>query len=251
MSKLSRRIRNVGRPAAGPMGFTHGPAQARARQVLVAAEASDGAAARAALEAGVDALVVPPSLAREAVEAAGGRPVGVRLGAATADAVGAAIEAGADFFLFDDAATPATALLRSRGADDRGGLGRVLVLGDDRSEERLRTLGALNLDAVLVDGFSEGLSVREQLALRRVADLSGGTLLAAAANGPAPSAAALEAWRDAGASIVLLPADERTLAAVLAAAAEVPAPRRQRDDRAPMVPFVSAAEHDDDDHDLL
>jgi beta-glucosidase-like glycosyl hydrolase len=245
MSNLSRRIRNLGRPSASAIGFAPGRSDERPRQLLVAAEAADASGVRAAVDAGVDALLVPAELAREAVQAAGRRPVGVRFGAASPEAVGAAAEAGADFFVFDDAATPAAALLRGR-MDGRPDLGRVLVLDEDRSEERLRTLAALNLDAVLIEGLSPDLTVRQQLALRRIAGFAGSALLAALADAGAPSAQALEVWRDAGAASVLVAADPGVLEATVAAAAAVPAQRRPRDDRPPLVPFVSPPEREED-----
>ncbi|MSQ31593.1 MAG: hypothetical protein EXR64_06230, partial [Dehalococcoidia bacterium] len=189
MSKFRTRMRGAGRAPAGfaPAG------RAPARHILVVAEAADAAAAGAAIEAGVDAVLVrgPGALGG----AAGSGVAGLWLEDADADAVTQARDAGADFFVFDDGRAAASALTPTE-------IGRVLVLGPDQDAERLRTVAGIDLDSVLVQAAPGPLTVRDQLALRRVALLTGAPLLIAAT--AEPDTATLTAWRDAGALAVLV-----------------------------------------------
>ncbi|MDA1002038.1 MAG: hypothetical protein O3B31_01610 [Chloroflexi bacterium] len=246
MSKLRRQLRNLGRPASGGFGFQRSRSNEPALQLLVAAEVGSGPEATAAIAAGAHVLVASAAAIADAVTVAGDRAVGVWLEAAAADAIAAATEAGADFVILDDGRTPAVALLRPHD-DSRAPLGRVLILGDDRSEDRLRSASGLGADAVLVDGVDADLSVRDQLALRRISELTGAPLVIPTA--VAPSAEALRTWRDAGAPIVLVPGDPATVRATVEAAEQVPAPRRTRDDRQALVPSLAPHVHDDDDDD--
>src|SRR5690606_2499050 len=127
---------------------------------------------------------------------------------------------GADFFLFDDGRTHASALT----VDD---MGAVLLLGADQDEQRLRAVAAIDLDAVLVEADADTITVREQIELRRVAALTGAPILLRSIG--QPDAAILEAWRDAGAPAVLVPAAD--VAATLEAARADSAPRRSGERR--------------------
>lgn len=234
MSKFRTRIRDVGR-APGGMGFAAIARAERPRHVLVVAEVSSAADATAAAEAGADAVVltagVPSGLSLRV-------PVGVRIEDATRPEVAAAREAGADFFLFDDGRTHASALTVD-------GMGAVLLLGADQDEQRLRTVAAIDLDAVLVEAEADVITVREQIELRRVAAFVGAPLLIRSVG--RPDAAVLEAWRDAGAPAVLVPGAD--VAATLEAAAQVPAPKRVDERRLPMLGGLTREADDDHDHD--
>jgi hypothetical protein len=207
-----------------------------------------GGDAAAAVEAGADVLLARPEQLAATVAAAGDLPVGVRLDAATADAVRGAVAAGADFFIFDDDQTPATALLPEGNGARRDEPGRVLHLDANPSEERLRSITALALDAMLVEGVGSAMTVRDQLTLRRAAELASAPLMAAAAG--APASETLQVWRDAGTRLVLIPGDAATVRATVAAVAEVPPPRRARDDRdTPIIPAFAGHQHDHDHDD--
>ena len=244
MSKFRQLIRDTGKTTAG-FGFAVLPKHAKARHILVLAEAADAAAAKAAAEAGVDAIVftgAPSDVA--AAAAASGKPTAVWLLDADRTSVQAALDAGADFFVFDDGRAHAS----SMAVDE---VGRVLVLGADHDEQRLRSIAAVDLDAVLVTGDPKALTVRDLLALRRVAGYSGAPLLVASEQ--APDLASLEAWRDAGAVAVLVRGDASALRAIVEAAAAVPAPRRRRNEGAlpslglRMAPSSQEHDHEDDD----
>ena len=236
MSKFRTRIRDIGH-APGGMGFSAIARQERPRYVIVVAEAASAAEATAAVEAGADAIVLTGAMpAGLSVKV----PVGVRIEDATRAEVTAARDAGADFFLFDDGRSHAAALT----VDD---IGSVLLLGADQDEQRLRSVAAIDLDAVLVEADADLITVREQIELRRVAGFTGAPLLLKALG--RPDAAMLEAWRDAGAPAVLVPAADT--AATLEAARAVPAPRRSTERRLAILggPAREAHDHHDHEHD--
>jgi len=236
MSKFRTRIRDIGH-APGGMGFSAIARQERPRYVIVVAEASSADEARAAVEAGADAVVLvggmPSGLSLKV-------PVGARIEDATKAEVVAARDAGADFFLFDDGRSHAAALT----VDD---IGSVLLLGADQDEQRLRSVSAIDLDAVLVEADADLITVREQIELRRVAGLTGAPVLLKSIG--RPDAAILEAWRDAGAPAVLVAAAD--VAATLEAARAVPAPRRSTERRLAILggPAREAEGHDHDHDD--
>ncbi|MFA7248669.1 MAG: hypothetical protein WC273_03480 [Dehalococcoidia bacterium] len=242
MSKFRNRIRDLGRAPAG-FGFTALARTQHVRHMLVVAEVPDAAAAAAAAEAGVDAVILRGSAAAlEGVALANSVLTGVWLDEASGAEVTAAQQAGADFFLFDDGRALASALTPTD-------IGRVLLLGPDQEAERLRSVAAIDLDAVVVTGEVGAITVRDQLALRRVASLTGAHLMIAAS--AVPDAATLEAWRDAGAPVVLVSGSAADIRATVQAADAVPAPKRREERATPIIgaPRVSAHDHDDDDDD--
>ncbi len=245
MSKFRQLIRETGKAPAG-FGFAPLSRSAKARQILVLAEAASADAAKTAAEAGVDGVVFTGASADlRAVASAAGKPTAVWLLDADRTSVQAAREAGADFFVFDDGRAHASSMT----VDE---IGRVLVLGADHDEQRLRAIAGIDLDAILVTGDPEALTVRDLLALRRVAGFAGAPLLVASVE--TPSAAALEGWRDAGAAAVLVRGDASVLRTVVEASEAVPARRKRRDEG--VIPLLSPRtaapaehdhEHEDDD----
>jgi hypothetical protein len=240
MSKLRTTLRTLGRSAATTIGFSPTGDRGAARQVLVAAQVTDAASAGTAVEAGANAIVTtdPAAVAAIAEAMDDDTLTALLIPDATAAAVAAAREAGADLFLFDDAESEAAALLDEE-------IDAVLLLGDDRSEERLRSIASLPVAAIVVTPPAT-LTVRDQIALRRVAELTQKPLIAAV--DAAPDATTLDVWRNAGVPVVL----QRTVGAVAetrAAADAVPPPRRRNEERpTPVIPQVTGNdEHDDID----
>ena len=227
MSKLRERIGEASQRRAAPLGFGRPQSHDERRYVLVMAEVADAPAASAAVEAGVDALLYSGGVEGVAaiVEAAGDRPVGARVPAATAADTEGLVDAKVDFLLFGDATTEAAALLPEE-------LGYVVRLEDvAASDDELRLLQPLALDAILVPGHEGTLSVREQLLTRRIAEIARKPLIAPVS--PAIAAIALQVWRDAGAPVVLAPGSDRAaLERLVATSREVPAPREPREERA-------------------
>lgn len=234
MSKLRTRIQQIGRSGGG-IGFAALAHREQPRHVLVLAHVASVEEAEQAASAGVDAIVVSggASAVRDLAERVQ-TPLGVHLPDATREEVDAVHEAGADFFLFEDARTHAAALTHER-------MGKVLILGPDQQEDRLRSVAAIDLDALLVEVSPGAITVRDQIELRRVASLTGATLLVQCHE--QPDAAALEAWRDAGAPAVLVPGS--VVAQTMEAAAAVPPRRRPpRGDEVPMLGAPPAHDHD-------
>ena len=245
MSKLRERISSTRERRSAPFGF--GPRSRTTesqRHVLVLADVDGAEAASQAVAAGADALLSGADGIEAAVEAADGRPVGARVDAATSDGADALIEAGADFLAFDDAQTEAAALLRPE-------LGHVALLADaSAAEEELRLLQPLDLDAILLPSARAAATVRDQLLTRRIAELTRKPLIVPV--DASVDATQLEVWRDAGALVALVSGDAEAVAAVVAAAAAVPAPRERREDRPnALVPSPAAGLLDEDDDEPL
>jgi hypothetical protein len=242
MSKLRDRLRETGRKRRARLGFAIGASDEGPAHVLVVAEVADAAGASSAVEAGARSLLYSgsPEGAAAVIEAAGDVPVGCRVEAATAEQTAALAAASADFFLFDDDRTTASALLER-------GLGRVLLLDGEPDEERLRMLAPLDLDAILLAAPLETTTVRDQLRLRRIVGLARAPVIIPT-SGAAPSST-LEVWRDAGAPAILVPADQSdSLPSLLEAAREVRGPRERDEERPdPLLPTPTSASDDDDE----
>jgi hypothetical protein len=243
MSKFRQLIRDTGKATAG-FGFAVLAKHAKTRHILLLAEAADAASAKAAADAGVDAIVFTgPASDVGAIASAAGKPTGAWLLDADRASVQAARDAGADFFVFDDGRAHAS----SMAIDE---IGRVLVLGADQDEQRLRSIAVIDLDAVLITGDASAQTVRDLLSLRRVIGYTGAPLLVASEQ--IPTATALEAWRDAGAAAVLVRGDAAALAAAVEAADAVPAPRKRRAEGSTAslgLHSTAAAGHDHDHED--
>ena len=242
MSKLRERIREAARRRPTTMGFATGRTADGAVKpaLLVAAEASDAATVTAAIERGAGAILYtgdPDGLA-DAVTAANGTPVGRRVDAAAAADAAALVEAGADFIVFDASTTAAEAL------GDRK-LGHVLVLRGSPTEEELRLLGPLDVEAVLIDEPESGLTIRDQLLLRRIA--AGLRAPLAVQVRREAASAELEVWRDAGAGLLLVAAGGPVEAIIEAARAMRPPHERGEERPAPLLPTPKVADLDDDD----
>jgi 2-methylisocitrate lyase-like PEP mutase family enzyme len=243
MSKLRDRIADTARRRTAKLGFaTSADAATRQRGVVVIAEVADPDAARTAIDDGATALLLTgdgdASGLRAVVEVAGDAPVGVRHEHATADDVSAFVDAGADFLLFDAAETAADALLDTS-------LGHLLLLPDGASDDDLRLLAPLDLDAIAVPAPAEAMTVRAQLQMRRVTELTRARLLVPATG--AVDTPTLEVWRAGGVAIVLVPSSEAaSLASTVAAAAELKPPRERSEER-PMALVPSAGSQAEDE----
>jgi hypothetical protein len=243
MSKLRQRIRDAARRRSSTaMGFALGrAAEAKAKPaLLVGAEANDAAAVTLVIERGAGAILYTgdsEGLAA-AVTAAGDVPVGRRVDAATQADASALAEAGTDFIVFDASTTAAEAL------GDRK-LGHVLVLHGLPTEEELRLLGPLDVEAVLIDEPATGLTIRDQLLLRRVASILRAPLAVQILR--EAQSTEIEVWRDAGAGMLLVVAGG-PIEAIVEAASGLRPPHERGDERqSPLLPTPKVADPDDDD----
>ena len=242
MSKLRERIREAARRRPVTMGFAIARAsEAKAKPaLLIAVEANDVAGVSSAVERGAGAILYTgdsEGLAA-AVGAAGSIPVGRRIDAASTADAQALTEAGADFIVFDASTTAAEAL------GDRK-LGHVLLLRGSPTEEELRLLGPLDVEAVLIDEPAPGLTIRDQLLLRRIAaSLRAPLAIQVLRDAPASE---LEVWRDAGAGMLLVAAGA-PIEAIVEAASNLRPPHERGDERpAPLLPTPKVADPDEDD----
>ena len=245
MSKFRTRLRQTAQGTRGrSIGFAHAASTETQSKLLIVAITDDPAAVPALIEAGAGSIVTTSLDALEGlVEAAADAPVGIRHDATTTADAERIIAAGADFIAFDHTQTQAEALLEPE-------LGRILLVERDMSDEKLRTLAAMQLDAVIVAPPAQPLLVSDQLALRRIVELVAAPLVVPAAEAPATST--LHAWRNAGTMAVLVPGDPELVRAALAAAAEIPTPRPPRDERGELalVPALAGGAGDLDDDDF-
>ncbi len=244
MSKFRTQLRQTAQGARGrSIGFAHAASTQTRSQLLIVAITDDASAVPSLIEAGAGSIITTSLDALESlVAAAGDIPVGIRHDATTTADAERIIAAGADFIAFDHTQTHAEALLEPD-------LGRVLLLEREMSEEELRTLAAMQLDALIVAPPAQPLLVSDQLALRRIVELAAAPLVVPAAE--APSTSTLHAWRNAGTMAVLVPGDPELVRSAITAAAAVPNPRQPRDERGGMalVPALTgdSGEFDDDD----
>src|SRR5579884_4280138 len=143
MSKLADAMSRATRREARPIGFT-ATVTKPPPTMLVLARVSAASAAAEAAQAGADAVVLTAAgtVPRESgSELIWGTEAPVKDRAAAR----ALREAGADFVVFDDAATDAAVLLEEE-------LGFVMRIDLDASDTFLRTVDSLPLDALLVPG---------------------------------------------------------------------------------------------------
>lgn len=233
MSKLREQIQDTYQSHSAPLGFTsHSQGKDKQSFVLVLAEVSDTSAASTAVAAGVDALLYNngqdslPAI----VEAAGEIPVGARLAAATNDDITQMIKAGIDFLVFDVEQTEATALLNEE-------LGHIAILTNaNTSDDDLRLLQPLELDALLIPSSKDTLSVHDQLLTRRIAELTHKPLIVPVTTDI--SSNTLQVLRDAGTPIVLTSnTNISALEHLVANTRDVPPPREPHTERpSPLLP---------------
>ena len=250
MSKLRELVRRAAQPRTQAIGFGRAVEPTHSF-VVVVASVENAQDTDAAAEAGAVAFLYtgPPGGASPVVSAAGSRPIGCRLTAATGADAASLLEAGVDFLVFDDLLAEASAL-------SRPALGRVPLITADCDETTVRTLAALEPDAALMEPppgttGSGRLSARSLATMRRHSALLRAPLAIDAHHLEAElDPETIAAWRDAGAPILVVAAP-RTAEAVAAVAAVPPPTERALERASPMLPagYSLAAASDEDDHD--
>ena len=211
MGKLLDKLNQVAASGGPRLGFAAGGEAARGRIAIVAVLASaDEELASAALESGADALVVNGKMGKDV---GGDAPVG---------AMG---ETGGDFVVLT--------LTGDFGGALDGDADVVLALADT-SDEVLRALDALPVDAVAVDLPASPVSLQDLLPLYRAARATQKPLLARMASPPGREA--LTAIRDAGAAGLIVEVSKDGvdgLAALRGEIASLPPKRRRGDGSKP------------------
>jgi hypothetical protein len=150
------------------------------------------------------------------------------------------IGAGVDFIVFAPDTTPAASLLDES-------IGYVIALPADPSDDFLRSIEPLTLDAGLLAELPQPLTVSAQLAVARNGQLARKAL--AAPVDASISAQDLECLRGAGVA-VLVTTDAGAVAGLVDAVSKLPPRRRRRDERPTVsLPRANAIAEDGDDED--
>lgn len=250
MSKLSNLIRRISRTEPAPLGFGSGPRKPSPTMLLVALVGerwSRSVADAAAAGADAFALTSKPSESdlTDAVSAAAGRPCGLISPQPGPDELDHARNAGLDFLVVAPEA-PASIL-----NDESSGV--LLQIKDDLTDIQLRTIEALDLDAVYLERQAGPLTIRQQMELQRFAGLARKPLLLQVRpNAEQPDLLCL---RDAGAPLVALDLKDREaiealrrLRGVIDALPQRRRPRRE--ERGDVIlPRAAARQTADDDDD--
>jgi hypothetical protein len=243
MSKLSERIKRASKVEPAPLGFAPAARKAPASTMFVAVrlaaneigkigEAADKGAAVVILDGGAAKL-------REATTT-GDAIIGIKLDKPDRKEAAAAREAGADFLLIDDGTLAETLL------DDK--LGFVMSAATDLDDTRVRLLGELSLEALLVAAPKPPLTVTSVLDLRRLAGMAHAPLLVEVDAGI--DASTLQVLRESGAAgVVVSASDISKIAGLNELIAGLPVRGKRKDDKTEALVPASAQSggHDDDD----
>jgi len=248
MSKLSDQIRKASRVEPAPLGFAAAAAKKASPTLLCLVRLSKSEAGKAeeAAKKGADGVIVEgwdAGKAKDVVKKAGTAFVGAEVGGASRTDVGALRDAGADFVVFT-LESMADALLEEK-------IGLVLSLSGEADDTTLRLLGDLGLEALIVPGPGDTLSLQELLGFRRTAALAHTPLLTEVK--PDADAGLLQALREAGVAGVIVDASAiGKLAGLRDRIAALPARGKKKEERAEaMVPagVVSGGNHEHEDDD--
>jgi hypothetical protein len=244
LSKLSDKIRRASRLEAQPMGFVTARSTGDATMVLIGM-ARDGRAAGEMAKRGADAVVVgsPGSPANvndgKLLE---GAIAGGWLDGRSEGASKAFKDAGYDFVVFDPDKTASTAVLEE-------GIGYVISLPNDVSENELRAIEGFSLDALYVGEIKGAMTVRRQMELRRIFGLARKPLMAALP--PDITPAELQALRDTNVMVVAADSPDGVEKLRKLIDALPPRTRRREDPDRPiaMVPRAAPGADEDEDDD--
>lgn len=220
---------------AQPLGFVTARSSQQASMVLLGV-ARDAQKAPELTRRGADAVLIDQDGVRD-VAALGETPAGGWVsGSVTAASLR---ESGYDFAVFDPDRTPSIAVLDEE-------IGYVLSLPGDLSDAELRAVEGFQLDAIDVGKLDAALSVRKQIALRRVYALTHKPLMASVPKDI--TVEQLQALRDTNVVIVCGDGDdavERLRKTIDA----LPERKRRRDGEREMAVIPRAAPGHDEEHD--
>lgn len=246
MSQLKKTLERTLKTEGPRLGF--GPVnREKPRAMVLGALVRDAKASKAALEAGVDFVVVKAdsgSAAASVVKETDGKkiPVGAWVSKLDAEGSKALKDAEADFVASSLDDTSAVAL----NPDE---LGHVLAVTSDMEDTTLRAVSGLSLDGLFLKRPKGPMTLQQQVELVRLSMLSSTPLLI---NCPADlDADELRVLRDAGAAAVV--AAEGTSADELKALGErlreIPAKKSRSDQRsAPLIPGLRQQAEEEHDH---
>lgn len=238
MSKLADKTRKALRFEAQPIGFMSSKSAPEPTMVLCGL-AKDVKDAADLASRGADVVVIGTN--GKAAKPEGADGIGAIAGAWIEGEVDAAAykDAGFDFVAFDPDKTASTSVLSE-------GIGYVVALPKDASDNDLRALESFQLDAIDIGKIDGTLTVRRQMDLRRIFGLTRKPLLAHVSGDI--SIPSLQALRDTN---VLLVASEHggDIERLRKSIDGLPPRARRRDDDNRPTPLVPASVGGDDDDD--
>ncbi|HUF54823.1 MAG TPA: hypothetical protein VMR52_13820 [Dehalococcoidia bacterium] len=239
MSKLSDKIRKIGKTEPAPMGFAAVATREKPATLLCVVRLADGGKAAEAASNGADIVIVEEAAKLKGLDKADGAVVGVS-GEFDQEAARELRKSGVDFIVVPGAAAPAAGLLEEK-------VGRVLAVAEDADDTTLRLIGDLGLDALLISAPELPLTVERLLAVRRVSVLAHTALLVAV---PADiDGVSLRLIRDSGAAGVVID-DAGSVGALKERITGLPARSKAKEEkREPLLPLQSSGYDDDDDDD--
>jgi len=247
MSQLQKTIARLQRRDGPAIGF--GPvSREQPRAMALIALVSSATQARAALDAGADAVLFhagDAATAAAAMEGVAGPKVAAgallhALSEADAETLQAA---GCDFAVSALETTDS-------GAVDPEKMGHVVIAHEGIEDNTLRSLPPLGLDGLYVERPAGAMKLSTQLGLVRLASFSTTGLLATV--DPGASVSELRVLRDSGVVAVVAPASAAAadISALGACLKDVPAPRKPRREGGgdmALVPSVKSSAADDED----
>jgi hypothetical protein len=247
MSKLAERIKKAARVEPAPLGFATAARAEAPTMLLLVQLGGDLGKTKEALDKGADGVILQADAGKlRGAKTAEGALIGIGADGLGRKEASALREAGADFVVVTES-TPADALLDEK-------LGFVMALSPAIEDTRLRLIGDLSLDAIVVAAPSGTLDVAGLLDLRRLVALGRAPLFIEA--DPAIDATTLNVLRDSGAAGIILPASAiAKLGDVRERIASLPPRGKRRDERRddsaqPLVPAsVTGGGDEDDDFD--
>ncbi|HTE83660.1 MAG TPA: hypothetical protein VK821_02935 [Dehalococcoidia bacterium] len=252
MSKLAALLRRVGRSEPAPMGFATMAGRAKNPEIIlgVRIEKLDLDAVKAAAKAGAKLILLNDgdlekgAAKIQAVTSATDLPCGLSVAKPVTGVAATARDAGLDFLHIEDDNAPATILLDEE-------IGYLFSVAEDLSDTALRVLESTPFDALVVDGITQPLSIRQQLQLRRISAFAHKPLFLQFSDGL--TSEELECLRDSGVGAMLLdgPDAAKRLSAARATIDAMRPRRRRRNEReaSPTLPSAGRGGEDDDDED--
>lgn len=200
MSKLTDYIRRATHQQPAPLGFAAAAPRAPSLSLLCLVRLSENEAGRAAEAAskGADGVIIERAEPRKLKDLAGkvdNLVLGVRPQRQARESISALRQAGADFAVIEPGEALAEALLEEK-------IGYVLTLDRDADDTRLRLLGDIGLEAVVVPTPAQPLTVERMLSLRRIAALTRTPLLVEVP--PDADVSLLQVLRDSGVTGVMV-----------------------------------------------
>lgn len=248
MAKLADLIKRATKGEPAPLGFGAAREKPPASMVLVAlATKLWPQAASDAVAAGADALFLTgqpnEKEITEAIATAGDRPCGL-LAAGDAD-LSALHSAGLDFLALSPDA-PAR-LLQNEDTTF------LLHVRDDLTDVQLRTIDALPVDALYLDGGSAPLTIARQMEIQRVSGLTRKSIMLSVASDSTQDD--LLSLRESGVALIAVDMANQDAAEALrhlrGLIDDLPKRGRHRGQERPGVtlPTVSGHDHEEDDED--